>query len=438
MAAYTLTFTHDVYTLCASLTPYAAAYVALKTEVFAGETVRIRKKHVREYLSRLSQSSPSIERGAAESGRMPFPQSLVALRTNVSFSLFKEALAHAISDHLHGAFDGLTPTLKENLIGALRLLSVTFEWDDPTRNPPTHPDATVPSEWVTEPWQRTIFLLTRAMDNSPLALCDAVGFSHRDGVPRLRGGSRLPIEQRWRKLIRRLTGAFKTTDLTTMRRIELRPISKIRALGRSSLGSDCSSNAVPFRALSPHHVYYTLFENNQLIEGYVTVYEAWAEHLGSKLPVLCLETVNVPTHALDSALPDLIAVFEAIAEIRGLHPHLVVITDIGTYNYRSMPILQRMRRFRRGKPVELTPADPPLWNVYAATSPDAYKYSAFVGHAQSGIRLLAPQETDRPLHPDTLAEIARIKALPRTQLVGTTLRNGKMVGFISGLPTVPA
>ena len=96
---------------------------------------------------------------------------------------------------------------------------------------------------------------------------------------------------------------------------------------RGNLGGDCSSGSVPLRALSPHHVYYGVFENGEQQRGYMTVYEAWAEvwdEPARRIPVLCLETINVPMRIFNAVQQDLLLIFEAIAWSRGLVGGLVL------------------------------------------------------------------------------------------------------------------
>ena len=59
-------------------------------------------------------------------------------------------------------------------------------------------------------------------------------------------------------------------------------------------------------------------------------------------------------------------ILEAIAAARGLHPRIVLITRIRTWNYRSGPLLEESRRYRRGTPVTLQPADPVTWKLYGS------------------------------------------------------------------------
>ncbi|MEZ4295286.1 MAG: HEAT repeat domain-containing protein [Polyangiaceae bacterium] len=406
----------------------AVAHAMLRSRGFFGERVRIRRKHVRTFLAR-----------AAAPGEPPIPGSIEALRAAVDLDLVKESLAAALLDRLHSPDPGkpVAHALKEALIAAARAVAVTYRWADgaPPAPPPRAPDDPPESNYHI-PGERLVHGLTWRMGNAPLALCDALDIPHQQGIPHLQGGERLPMEQAFSRLTRGIQWSWASDPDGRGREILLRPLPKLRALGRGAIGGDCSTDQVPFRALSPHHTYYELFENGEPHGGYVTVYEAWAHLESAKLPVLCLETVNVPGGVLDGSLRDLVSVLESVAVLRGLHPRLVVITGIGTYNYQAQNILARMRRFRRGTPVRLSPADPALWSIYAMSSGEADRYSAFRPDPIDSVRLLAPADSTRDhLQPENVAEIARIAEQPPSSIRITGNKGGEVAAFISGWPS---
>jgi len=214
-----------------------------------------------------------------------------------------------------------------------------------------------------------------------------------------------------------------------------RPLSKREALERGALGGDCSSDYVPLRALSPHHVYYGLFEGGAQRRGYVTVFEAWARTPeGERLPVLALETINAPLRPLESVQADLLGLFAAVAASRGL-AGLAVVTGIGTWNYINERTVRSCRRFRRGADVTLEPADPQLWVVRELLAPsEAGAYDAF--HARDTFRLVAPLAPALDhLQPENLAEIRRLEASPpRRPVITSWDAAGQPLAFISSMP----
>ena len=408
--------------LTTTLEEHAIAYVVLKTSVFADEPVKIRRKHVRALASR---------KGTLE--ERP-PATFAELHARHGLDLAREGLCHALLGELHERWTddvALAGALKEGLIGVLRSVATTYRSGGV--------DLAIDVE---DPAARALRLsrcLQAHLLDAPFELAVALGVGGGQGLPRLAGGRLPDVEQRFGRLMRRMSGALRTVSGAAERVLDCRPLSKVEAIGRSRLGSDCSSRYVPFRALSPHHVYYGLFEGGEQKPGYITVYEAWAELPGAaRVPVLCLETVNVPSDPPDSALLDLVRIFESIAAARGLHPGLVLITGIGTWNYASGPLLQQSRRFRRGTPVALHPADPVTWRLYEAVAPEARSYSAFEGAPGGAFRLLAPFDPDLDMvQPENEDEAARLRSSDERELLVTARSADGPVGFISGWPDVP-
>lgn len=406
--------------LTRTLEEHAIAYVVLKTAVFADEPIKIRRKHLRAFAER---------REALEE---PPPESFARLREQYGVDLAREGLCQALLCELHEPWAddaALGGALKEGMIAVARSIATTYRQD-----------LVDPGTEVEEPAARGVrlaqFLQARLVD-APIEIAAALGLGAGQGLPRLSGG-RLPgPEQRFRRVMRRLSGAVRTVS-GEERVIECRPLSKTEAIARGKLGSDCSSTYVPFRALSPHHVYYGLFEGGVQQPGYMTVYEAWAELPdGRRAAVLCLETINVPKGSPDSALQDLVRIFEAIAAARGLHPGLVLVTGIGTWNYQSGPLLEQSRRFRRGTPVTLHPADPVTWRLYEATAYEARSYSAFHTVRAGAFRLLAPFDPDLDLvQPENEEEATRLRSAGERELIVTASSAEGPAGFISGWPAV--
>jgi hypothetical protein len=290
-------------------------------------------------------------------------------------------------------------------------------------------------------------LLVQRFVHAPLELAQALHLPPDQGLPRLNGGHVTELERRYRHVLREASGseqpgvADPAAPVTTY---TCRPISKLAALERGQLGGDCSSEWVPFRALSPHHVYYGLFIAGVQQRGYMTVYEAWAElEAGQRQPVLCLETINAPLKPLAAVQQDLLLLFETVAHSRGLSGGLVLITDSGTWNYRNGEILKRSRRFRQGAPVRLYPADPVQWRLYERLTGEADYYNLFSqpGGDQhrrpNSLRILALFDPALDVvQPENRTEAERLAGLPPRQLIATAHDEQGVVGFISGWPEV--
>lgn len=203
---------------------------------------------------------------------------------------------------------------------------------------------------------------------------------------------------------------------------------------------------MPYRALLPHYTYYGVFENGEQRRGYLTVLEAWVElGTGERMPMLCLETINVPLPYFDAAQSDLLVIFEAIAHSRGLSQGLVLITGIGTWNYRNGEVLRQSRRFRQGWPVTLFPARSDDVATLTELAYESGYYACFDDTGRSaqardrGPFVFSPRKPNlEPIQPENEAEAGRLQALPSRKLIVTARDPGDhaIVGFISELPTV--
>jgi hypothetical protein len=406
--------------LTRTLEEHAIAYVVLKTAVFADEPIKIRRRHLRAFAER------------KETLDEPPPASFAELRQQHGVDLAREGLCQALLCELHEPWTedaALGGALKEGFIAVTRSIAATY------RQGLVDPGTEV-EEPAVRGFRLAQFLHARLVD-APIEIAAALGLGAGQGLPRLSGGRLPEPEQRYRRVMKRLSGAVRTVS-GEERVIECRPLPKTEAIARSKLGADCSSTYVPFRALSPHHVYYGLFEGGEQRPGYMTVYEAWAELPdGKRAAVLCLETINVPKDAPDSALQDIARIFESIAAARGLHPGLVLITGIGTWNYQSGPLLEQSRRFRRGTPVTLHPADPVTWGLYAAVTYESWSYSAFNVARTGAFRLLAPFDPELDIvQPENEEEAARLRSAGERELIVTARSAEGPLGFISGWPDV--
>jgi hypothetical protein len=348
-----------------------------------------------------------------------------------------EAVVMALLTELHQPHTADRPrqaALKELLIEAARTLAACYSWEDPGSLDPADPAV----------FLRTVNALLRSFDHAPLELAQALGLDPQQGLPQLRGGADRSLEATYRRLLRDSRRGRRTRGEAST--YECRVIPHREALDRGTLGRDCSSRSVPLRALSPHHVYYGIFdEKGEQQPGYLAVHEAWGtpEH-GEPEPVLCLETINEPRNLLGGAQQDLLVIFEAIARSRGLAPGLVLIRNWGTWNYANGRELACCRRALRGSPVWLSPADPVSWRLYSAVCVEAHYYSAFASPRgdhllRPGARLHAPMVRLAPcdpvldqIQPENLAEASRLASLP-PRTVEITCRDAcGPLGFISG------
>jgi hypothetical protein len=414
----------DARALAAGIELHAAGYAALRREQ-PGAGTRIRRRHITSY-----QASSTERRAGPRAATLEQARAL-------GLDLAKEGLVSALLDALHRPQGGAPAhRLKEACIALARRISLTHGLEQPALLVLDDPPALCEA------------LLTR-FAHAPLELAQALALG-REGLPRLAGGHPLPEERAFFAQLRSLAGSRSAAALSELgdadpgelsleqaRRFTLRPLSREQALFRGELGRDCSTSSVPLRALSPHHVYYGVFDEERQLPGYITVFECWATTpTGPREPVLCLETINVPIPELDSAQEDLLLLLAAIADARGLSG-LAVVTQIGTWNYPNQWVVRTSHRFRAGTPTCLSPADPALWAAYALACPhEAPYYSAFEqeGHHE-GIRLLAPFHPTRcRVMPENLTEAERLRALPRARLETTSRLEDQAVGFITSLP----
>ena len=398
---------------------HVIAHVVLDNVLLAAspEPVRIRRKHVRRFWS-----DPPHD----------VPRDLVELRARFDLDRIKEGLVAALIDQIHEPWieaQGARTALKEGFIHLARTVATTYAHTE-VRRPQPDEDAGIAAA-------RLVDHLVQQIVHAPLELAQAIGTTPQQGLPRLQGGHTTAMERRFRHLLREASSAATVVSEHEAQAsiFTCRPIDKRAALDRGRLGRDCSTQSVPLRALSPHHVYYGIFEGDEQRPGYMTIFEAWAERDGEKRKVLCLETINVPIDRFDPIQQDLLLMFDSIARSRGLDPEVVLVTGIGTWNYRNGALLETSRRFRRGRDVKLSPADPVSWKLYAMATREARYYSAFNDEGRGVHRSLAPfdAEIDR-VEPENLKEAQRLLALtPRIPVVTVESAEGPL-GFISALP----
>ncbi len=417
-----------------ALNHHAIGYALLKWRVLSDQFrqggFRLRRKHIQQFWR---------DQAAGAYPELIVPSSLRELARDLGIDALIEAVVSALLDH----FKDVWPTaddgpigLKEECIGALRRLALIYHL--PALRMPVRPvEADLPRAG------EVADLLISQLQHAPLELASALMIPHQQGLPRLTGGGLTDWERQCRQLLRDVAGSLRVLEPQTEAQVfDCRPISKLAALDRGTLGGDCSTASVPFRALSPQHVYYGVFQNGEQQRGYLTVYEAWAESdAGERAPVLCLETINVPIKSFEAVQGDLLEIFNAVAYSRGLHG-LVLITGIGTWNYQNGEVLRWSRRFRQGTPVELSPADPVQWRLYTALTDEGESYSAFPSAERrsrepNSFRLLAPFDAAQDqIQPENQAEAERLRALPRRKLIVTARSEQGVAGFISELPTV--
>jgi hypothetical protein len=414
-----------------ALTRHTAAYVVLKTrvlhEALAREPFRLRRKHIQRFWA---------EREAGQWDGVPI--SLAKLEHDHGRDVIIEGLGSALLDVFKNEWPGEpgeTIGLKEECIYALRWLAFLYGY-----TPPPQVDLDRAAELAD-------YLLQR-LEHAPLELAQALVIPHDQGLPLLAGGQLTPIEREYHRLLREAAGAAHIqSESTLVKTYVCSPIDKLAALERGSLGGDCSSDSVPYRALLPHYTYYGVFENGEQRRGYLTVLEAWTElDNGERVPVLCLETINVPIRYFDAVQADLLVIFEAIAHSRGLSEGLVLITGIGTWNYRNGEALRQSRRFRQGLLVTLIPADPMTWQLYSTLTHESSYYSCFTDNGRSAqarrqgaFRVLAPRDPALELiQPENEAEADRLRSLPPRKLIVTARHpdDRSVAGFISELPTL--
>ena len=391
-----------------SLERHVVAYAVLRNDVFPADVVRIRDKHIRKFWTRSAENSAD------------HPSTCAEVRARWSRETLAEGLAHALIRRArlaHGA-------RREPWIHALRTLALLYA-AEPAPIPTDHNARSVAS------------FLNQRLRHSPLELQQALGLPPEQRLPSLRGGAHTPLERRMQKALRaaRQPEARSDAEAATST-YRFRPLEKVEAFARGELGHDCSSGAVPFRAMSPHHVYYGILDHQDRTLGYMTVFEAWAVLPDeTRAPVLVLETVNTPDRSVDAVLQDLLMLLERLAYSRGLYG-LVVVTEIGTWNYVSEELVSNCRRARDGVPVRLEPADPAVWRAYELLVPrEATYYCAFNAGRRQGrtFQLLAPFEAEKDrISEENLVEADRIVSLRSPGLLVTLGDMDNPLGFISG------
>ncbi len=377
--------------------------------------------------------------------------------------LLMEATASALLSSLNQVWEGLTPPrrLKGPIIEALRSLALAY---------PDHGDA--PGERAAH---EVIPVLRRAGGRADLltptvrdSLIDfiahrlhegaaqlqwALGIPHDERLPRSRRHDSL--EAQARRLLRQL-GRGGASQAAPVLRLEVRPLGRVQALYRGDLAGDCSSRSIPLRALDPHHVFYGLYLDGQPTGGYVGLHEAWAVVPGQSgpIPVLVLETINVPHLPGVEGNIDLVVLFQAVAACRGLR--LVLSLKDETWNYGNNQPLRTTRLWREGSRVTLSPADPVQWWLYDTATREGGYYTSLPRPARSRHRRLEPggpppgalanlpgeavllppfdSELDR-IHPDNVAEAERIAGRARMPLrVTARAKDGSPAGFITDWP----
>ena len=399
-----------------SLERYAVGHALLSEVVLREQRQQrpfpIRKRHVRKFWERLGDADdvPATFEAAREChGARPLLAGLASA-----------LLAHAAAARSENDLQVDAP-VREVLIRCLRHAALLWSPNPERRERPTDP-------------RELHDHLLATFHHRPLELAQSLGLHHNHGFPLLAGGRPTHLEQRFRSLSTGLAGG--RTDLPpgqAERCFRFCVLAKRHALHRGDLGRDCSTGSVPLRALSPHHTFYVVLEGKKRL-GYLTVFEAWAETETDRKPALCLETINVPSGALDTALPDILVILEAISRARGLGGRLVAVTDIGTWNYSNELLLEAYWRFRKGTPASLRPADPAQWRLHVWESREGGYYDPLAVRREHCFRLLAPSDPSvERIAPETEAEVGRILGLRTGTLVPTAWdTDGNMVGFVSG------
>lgn len=410
------------------LVEHATGYVLLVQWVFPDADFRIRRKHVRRFWEQHAVGELTVP---------SVPPSLELLAHQYGVERLIEGLVHGLLSLFNERWptaDGQEISLKEPFIMTLRTLALHYRSGMQDEHPP-HID---PYNQAPELVRAMADLLLRQSQHAPLELAQALGIGHEQGLPLLAGGRMTEWEHRVRHLLREAAGGVVRRDESQPPRLfTCRPLRKATALERGDLGGDCSSQAVPLRATSPHHIYYGIWEEGVQQRGYMTVFECWAEDEEKvQWPALCLETINVPIPIFDAVQEDLLLIFDAIARSRGLHTPIVLTTGYGTWNYQNGTLLRHSRRFRQGEAVTLHPADPVHWQLYSRMTREAGMYSSFNQYWGGGmIRTLAPFDPERDtVQPENLAEAERLAGLPVGKPIPTIQAGGKTVGFISSWP----
>lgn len=417
------------------------AYCRLRAAAGGPGRSRLSRRHIRQVMS----SQPPSRDEPAE------PQ------------LLMEATASALLAYLNHLWEGLTPPgrLKGPIIEALRSLALAYpDLADAPGERAAH--EVVPmlrllggrAELLTPSVRDSLIdFIAQRLHEGVAQLQWALGIPHDERLPRSRRHDSL--EAQARRLLRQL-GRGRDRQVAPALAFEVRPLGRLEALHRGDLAGDCSSRSIPLRALDPHHVYYGLYLDGQPTEGYVGLHEAWAAVAGQsdRIPVLVLETINVPYLPGVEGNIDLVVLFQAVAAGRGLR--LVLSLRDETWNYGNNQPLRTTRFWREGCRVVLSPADPVQWWLYDAATREAGYYTSLPrptrgrhprlgpaaplpGASANGATeavLLPPfdPELDR-IHAANAAEASRIARRAATPLrVTARAKDGRPAGFITEWP----
>ncbi|MBO86560.1 MAG: hypothetical protein CL927_14485 [Deltaproteobacteria bacterium] len=410
----------------------ARAYMVLRVER-PGRT-RIARKTLRRFWRRPDAADvPSLHR----------------LRERFGADRMIEGLVQGLLVHL---VDGPPPAStaravdKQQAIRTLRQLCLAWNFDEPSA-------ITVPSEqrqvlvdgvagrdsgWMSNrEVHEALRTLHRTVEGRPRELAVTLGLSDAQGLPALLGGARTSLERGCAELLSKLAPVLfneaEADDQSVV--FELRPLTKAEAVHRGDRAGDCSSNSVPFRCMSPHHIYYGVWRDGLPQRGYLTLFEAAVlQDDDTRVPTLVLETINIPIPLFDFVQLDLVHIVEAIAHHRGLALRIAMVTEWWAWNYANKTILRKSKAARAGTSVCLQPADPWCWAVYQIVMPEEAKtYSPFQ-HTTTAVLLQSVDPTTDLLQPENVGEAERIRALPRKTIVPTAWEGDTVTGFISSMP----
>ena len=420
------------------------AYVLLTREVLASDegfpAFRIRNRHTRRFWA---ENAGMARPFLTDEG--PFE-----LSTRFGLDALVEGIVHACLANLRTSWPGAAADDAETesrLVQVLRTASLAY-------GGPVAPRYLLPgaqlnpnSERLDESARRILDQLWLRFMSAPTEVSGRLCLPAGQGLPTLPGGQPTALELRFRRFTNKLSKARcggGREEVAEAKVFDLRPLSKHAALDRGRLGADCSSVYLPYRALSPHHTYYGVFRDGVVVRGYIGVFEAWAvADEGSRFPVLCLETVNVPIDDFDGMHEDIVVLLEGVAQSRGLFPGLVLVHGSGTWNHWNERDHLASPRFKQGTKVTLAPADPVVWHAYASHLAENEVYSPFEPRPEdyapvAGHRLLAPlEDVSVRIESENRAEAARLISLGPRKLIPTAWDDGgDVIGFISELPDV--